>query len=66
MKGRTFPPTADRSEPNQSNIYLCRLISMFLFFGTARTFVRRSKGIKDTSVFTFAERRSVEDEEETV
>lgn len=37
---------------------------MFLFFGTARTFVRRSKGIKDTSVFTFAERRRVADGEE--
>lgn len=57
MKGRTSTLTADRSEPNQSNIYRCRLISMFLFFGTARTFVRRSKGIKDASVFTLAERR---------
>lgn len=57
MKGRTSALTADRSEPHRSNIYRCRLISMFLFFGTARTFVRRSKGIKDASVFTLAERR---------
>lgn len=66
MKGPTFTLAADRSAPARSNIYLRHLISMFLFFGTAGAFVRRSEGIKDTSVLTLAARRRVEDGEEVL